>query len=652
MASEQELRNKFRSIIKEALSRNIVDRDIAEKAASEMEQMISIEGVRGDTVLHEFDEIYEKNKSLKGSKNDANSWLAFTCGLTSVKPSGDFLPARRIFARAGFPDIDADFEFERRQEVYDYIISTYGRDNVGNIGTYQTLKMKSYITRAVKALDLANGFHLGKDEFTKRNNILVREIIDSLPEQRGAFLKVYDDEGEEHTVLSMQDAYKYCENFRNKLDKFPDLVGHSSKIEGLCSSFGVHAAGVVISSEPLQQIAPLRSSSGGDGGGVDFATQFPYEDLEYIGLIKFDILALSTLSVMSECLRLIESRKGLRLDITNLPLDDNETFKLYRTGKLVGVFQCEERGMQSTMVKMNVDRFEDICAGIALFRPGPMANIPSYCARKNNSEKLEYFHPSIEPYVKNILEPTYGVLCYQESIMQICNSLAGFTISEGYQVIKAVGKKKGDYLAKFRNRFVQGCMVKNVPSDVAERYWDDFIMPFAAYGFNKSHSYCYGLLSYQTAYLKANFPHEFILAYLNVESRQKKWERVEQLESEAKAMRIKIAQRTINNSAVEWQIKVEENADGSEMVTLIPPLMCKGMRIAAAESIVKNQKYKNFEDFCFKVDPGVVDSECIGALKDAGFFSSTKDPVSEWNKYKEHFKKARAKGMTGQDMFA
>ena len=179
--------------------------------------------------------------------------------------------------------------------------------------------------------------------------------------------------------------------------------------------------------------------------------------------------------------------------------------------------------MQSTMIKMQVDRFEDICAGIALFRPGPMANIPRYCARKNGEEDIDYFHPSIARLVRPILEPTYGVLCYQESIMQICNSLANFTISEGYQVIKAVGKKKGDYLAKFQSRFVKGCVTNEVPEDVALKYWTDFIMPFAAYGFNKSHSYCYGLLSYQTAYLKANFPHEFMLAYLRVETRQKKW---------------------------------------------------------------------------------------------------------------------------------
>jgi len=652
LASEDALRSKYRELIRCSLASGRIDKSEAKSSAQELEEMLSMEGIKSDSVLHEFDAIYQSSAGACGMKNNANSWLAYAIGLTSAKPEGAFLPARRIFARAGFPDIDADFEFERRQEVYDYIIGAYGRENVGNIGTYQTLKMKSYITRSVKALDLSNSFHLGKEEYIKRNNLLVREIIDSLPEQKGAFLKVFDDEGEEHQVTSMNDAFKYCDAFHEKVSKFPELVEHASRLEGLSSSFGVHAAGIVISSEPLHRIAPLRSTSGGEGGGVDYATQFPYEDLEYIGLIKFDILALSTLSVVSECLRLIKDRKETVIDISQLPLDDENTFKLYRTGRLVGVFQCEERGMQSTMIKMQVDRFEDICAGIALFRPGPMANIPKYCARKNGDEDIDYFHPSIARLVKPILEPTYGVLCYQESIMQICNSLANFTISEGYQVIKAVGKKKGDYLAKFQSRFVKGCVTNGVPEDVGLKYWADFIMPFAAYGFNKSHSYCYGLLSYQTAYLKANFPHEFMLAYLRVETRQKKWERVVQLEAEARSMGIDIAPRVINNSSVNWLLDVFENADGSERAILTPPLMCKGIRVAAAENIEQNQKYKNFEDFCAKIDTGIVDSECILALKEAGFFKNVKDPVGDYMKYRDHFKKARSKGMTGQDLFA
>lgn len=224
MASEDALRSKYRELIRCSLASGRIDKSEAKSSAQELEEMLSMEGIKSDSVLHEFDVIYQSSVGACGTKNDANSWLAYAIGLTSAKPEGAFLPARRIFARAGFPDIDADFEFERRQEVYDYIIGAYGRENVGNIGTYQTLKMKSYITRSVKALDLSNSFHLGKEEYVKRNNLLVREIIDSLPEQKGAFLKVFDDEGEEHQVASMSDAFKYCDAFHEKVSKFPKLL--------------------------------------------------------------------------------------------------------------------------------------------------------------------------------------------------------------------------------------------------------------------------------------------------------------------------------------------------------------------------------------------------------------------------------------------
>ena len=445
-------------------------------------------GLSKDNILEEFYSIYKSLKGKKGDKNVINSVVAYCLKMSSKLPdlSDEFLAPRRIFARAGFPDIDADFDYERRHEVYEYLITKYGRDRVGNIGTYGTLKMKSYITRVVKALDLAGSFHLGKDSYVKNNNLLVREIIDSLPEQRGAFLKVRDDDGDDHVIKNLSDAMEHCEDFSKYLEKYPGISQHSSRIEGLTSNYGVHAAGIVISGEPLSRIAPLRGTRKiDDSSGVDFATQFAYEDLEHLGLIKFDILALSTLSVMSETIRTIKSRLGIDIDIQNLPLDDERSFELYRSGNLVGIFQCEERGMQKTMMQMGVDRFEDICAGIALFRPGPMASIPRYCARKSGQESINYFDDSIAPYVKDILKPTYGVLVYQEQVMQICNSLAGLTVSDGYQVIKAVGKKKEDQLKKYKDIFSDGAVSNGVNREVASKYWQDFIMPFASYGFNK-----------------------------------------------------------------------------------------------------------------------------------------------------------------------
>jgi DNA polymerase-3 subunit alpha len=610
-------------------------------------------GLSADSVLEEFYSIFKKMNGKKGSNNVVNSVVAYCLGITSKLPnlSEEFLPARRIFARAGFPDIDADFEYERRHEVYEYLISKYGRDRVGNIGTYGTLKMKSYITRAVKALDLAGSFHLGKESYVKNNNLLVREIIDSLPEQRGAFLKVRDDEGEDHVIKNLSDAIEYCEDFSKYLNKYPQISQHSSRIEGLASNYGVHAAGIVISGEPLCRIAPLRATSKmDDESGVDFATQFAYEDLEYLGLIKFDILALSTLSVISETIRTIKSRLDIDIDVENLPLEDDKTFELYRSGNLVGVFQCEERGMQKTMMQISVDRFEDICAGIALFRPGPMASIPKYCSRKKGQESIDYFDDSIAPYVTEILKPTYGILVYQEQVMQICNSLAGLTVSDGYQVIKAVGKKKEDQLKRYKNIFVDGTVANGVSKELASKYWQDFIMPFAAYGFNKSHSYCYGLLSYQTAYLKANFPAEFILSYLNVESFQKKWDRIDLLLSEARRMGINISAKNMNICKLRFEMN-EDRVGSKKKYTITPSILCKGLKMSAADEISNKQPFRNFEDFVTRVDTSVVDTEAITALQDAGFFPKTKNAVDKFVKLRDHVRATRKKGMSGVDIF-
>lgn len=651
--SEKSIKDVLFSLVKES-SRFPTLNDVQKnRALSELEEMSKIDGLLKEYLIEEFYSLYLKLKGKNGSKNNINSISAYCLEMSSVLPeiNSSFLPGRRIFARAGFPDIDADFDYEKRHEVYNYLIKKYGRENVGNIGTYGTLKMKSYVTRVVKALDLAESFNLGKDQYVKNNNSLVREIIDSLPEQRGAFLKVKDKGGEEHVIKNLNDAVEHCDDFSKYISKYPDILFHSKRIEGLASSYGVHAAGVVISGEPLAQIAPLRGTSKSeDDSGVDFATQFAYEDLEYLGLIKFDILALSTLSVMSETLKNVKTRYGIELNIENLPLDDSKSFELYRSGNLTGVFQCEEKGMQKTMMQMGVDRFEDICAGIALFRPGPMASIPRYCARKKGNEKIDYFHDSIKPFVSDILNPTYGILVYQEQVMQICNSLAGLTVSEGYQVIKAVGKKKEDQLKKFKNRFVDGCSTNNIDKNISARYWDDFIMPFAAYGFNKSHSYCYGLLSYQTAYLKANFPAEFILSYLNIETRQKKWDRIDVLSNEAKRMGIKINQKNLNVSKMNYVLG-EDLIGNLKFFNITPSILCKGLKFAAAEEIEKRQPFKNFEDFVAKVDTSIVDTEAIQALSDAGFFPKTKDPVDKFIKLRDHVRMVRKKGMSGVDLF-
>jgi DNA polymerase-3 subunit alpha len=632
----------------------------------EIDIMEHTEGLDEKPVLQKFYNIWKANNGKVGQKNEINSWTAYALGMTSKKPDIDseFLPKRRAFARKGFPDIDSDFDYERRDEIYKYIIDTYGRENVGNIGTYSGLKMKSFIRRAVKAIDPENTFYKGHDEWKTKTNELGDEILDSLPVQYGAFLKVQDENGNEHAIKTVQDANKWCAKFAYYMQKYPNILQHSKSIEGLLSIFGVHAAGVVISADPLSQIAPLRQSKISDenaDGTISYAyaTQFEYNDLEFLGLIKFDILALSTLSVVNHCCELIKENYGIDINVYNLPLDDRKTFDLYKSGKLTGVFQCEEPGMQKTMNKMGVDSLDDIMAGIALYRPGPMESIPTYCARKHGLEPIDYFHPSLRKFIEPYLKKTYALLVYQEQVMQLCNSIAGFSIPEGYVVIKAIGKKKPELLAKYRTRFISGAKNNDIEEKVAADYWDKVIMPFADYGFNKAHACCYAYNSYLTAYLKANYPEEFATAYLNVEIGRSNYDKVVLLEKMCEEMNIDILPRHINDCNLKYQIvRKADIANGIPTSQIMPSIKCKGLSDNAAKEIVEKQKYKSLQEFAEKTDPKFVDIKAFDALLQVGFFrpkngqSIKKEEVAKkFEIIREDLKKARKKGVSIGNMF-
>lgn len=460
---------------------DIVDKTIISKIEEELIIIENSDGLNDKNNLKTFYDIWKRHKDHhSGDDNKINSWTAYALGMTSQKPEGDFLPTRRAFARAGFPDIDADFDDERRDEVYQYLIERWGRDCVGNIGTYMTLKMKAAITRVAKAVDAADAFYRGPKECKARNHELAQEISKTLPVAPTGVIKWKDDEGNDVVIKTISQANQYMPEFSHYMEKYPDILEHSERLEGLVSNNSIHAAGVVISDVPLCQIAPLRSSKKG------LATQWAYEDLEAIGLIKFDILSIATLTVIKECLLLIEQNYGIDIDIEKLPLEDSATLDLYSSGHLKGVFQCENSGMQETMREIGVDSFRDVMAAIALYRPGPMDQIPEYVARKRGQNKVDYFHESLEPFVKPYLEQTYGILVYQEQVMQIVGSLAGFSVTDGYVMIKAIGKKKEYLMKRFESQFIDGCVENNIPKSVAEQYWKQFITPFASYGFNAS----------------------------------------------------------------------------------------------------------------------------------------------------------------------
>lgn len=645
--------------IKNELKSKVKDKQYLDKVESELDFMSKTNGLEGMNNLESFYNIYKKHSKDKGSANEINSWTAYAIGMTSKKPDGDFMFNRRAFVRAGFPDIDTDFDDERRGEVYQYIIDKYGRENVGNIGTYMAQKMKGAIRNVSKAVDAAKAFHKGKQECVSMNHELANDICKTLEVAPTGVIKWKDEDGKEIVIKSIEKAFEHIPDFRSYMKKYPEVYQHARHIEGILGSFSQHAAGIVVSDIPLEKIAPLRKSQKG------LATQYAYEDLESIGLIKFDILAIAALTVIRDAMVLIKENYGIDVDIKNLPLDDKKTLELYRSGNLNGVFQFENPGMQDTARQIGVDRFSDIVACVSLYRPGPMDSIPEYVSRKKGYKKVDYFHPSIEPHVKDVLAETYGVLCYQEQVMSICNSLAGFSISDGYVMIKAVGKKKEHLMKRYEEQFVTGCVAKKIPREIAQQYWTQFIIPFANYGFNKSHACCYGYLGWQTAYLKANFPDEFSVAFLNTFMRRafaksgKDREHVAMMEKDAKRIsNIKILNRSINECGAEYKIvKKKDPSAGVTQTEVRPPIFCKGIGYETVKHLVENQPYKSAEDLATKTETRYVNAETVTALCEGGYIDGKKGRdnvdklVEKFNIMREDMKLSKRKGIASVDIF-
>jgi DNA polymerase-3 subunit alpha len=639
--------------------------ELLQTVDQEVQLMSEVEDIDGKgTVLDKFLGIWNnsKQKGRTGHRNKVNSWTAFALGLTSQAPVGEFLALRRCFARASYPDIDSDFQDDRRDEIIDQIKLNYGLECVGNIGTYSQMHLKSVVRSLVKALDIAGCYFKGPEAFTTGNKEKGNEIVGSLPDPMGAKLIYVDpDTGDHHEIKTVQDAFDHVPSFQVYMHKHPEIMEHAQNIEGLNSTFSVHASGIIISNHPLSELAPMRPAKKkkiwDDAKNEEvvvqsYATQFAYEDCETIGLIKFDILAIKTLTAIKQCIDMVKAKFNIVIDPENIPLDDKATFKLYQTGNCTGVFQVENFGMQRTCRDIGVDRFEDIMAAIALYRPGPMVNIPIYIARKLGHQKVDYFHPSIEPFVKPFLESTYGVCVYQEQLMQVCMAIGGLSITDGYGVIKGVGKKQFDVLAKYRGQFVSGAVKNGIPKEVAEQYWDKFVIPFANYGFNAAHSCCYGYNSYLTAYLKANYPEEYLTSCLIVESERKKWERVLVLEKDCRRNNIKIetrGPRLLNQVGLKYQIIEWYDSNRNSPAIIRPSILCKGLALSAAKELVAKAPYKNMRDLATRTSK-MVDKSSIEALAEAGFLTPESDAVL-FTAIREDLKKAQKKGFESTDMF-
>jgi len=536
-----------------------------------------------------------------GRGSGAGSLVAWALGITDLDP----LPYDLLFERflnperVSMPDFDIDFCMDRRDEVIDYVARKYGRDRVSQIITYGTMAAKAVVRDSGRVLGHPYGMVDGIAKLIP--NTLGISLDDALGESEAA---------KKNPELASSDLIA---RYRTE-DDVRDLLDLARSLEDLTRNAGKHAGGVVIAPSPLSDFCPLFAEHDGEGRGKSPVTQFDKDDVESVGLVKFDFLGLRTLTIIDWAVKAINKRRQAAgeapLDITALPLDDADTYKLFARGDTVAVFQFESRGMRELLKRAMPDVFEDIIALAALFRPGPLGSgmDKEWCDRKHGHTEVSYPHPSLEP----VLGPTYGVIVYQEQVMQIAQVLAGYTLGGADMLRRAMGKKKPEEMAKERAKFESGCAERGIPASQATPIFD-LMEKFAEYGFNKSHSAAYALVAYQTAWLKNYYPAEFMAATCS--SDMDNTDKVVNFLDEARVMGLEVLPPHVNASeymfeAVEPRV-IRYGIGG-----------VKGVGRGVCEAIVEARRaggpFNDLLDFCKRVDSTKLNRRALEALVNAG----------------------------------
>jgi DNA polymerase-3 subunit alpha len=463
---------------------------------------------------------WAKNQGIAvgpGRGSAAGSLLSYLLNITNVDPIKYDLIFERFLnpERVSPPDIDLDFDDTRRGEVLAYVAKKYGKDHMAQIITFGTMAARGSLRDAGRALGYSY-------DFCDR----IAKLIPGGPvTQREGFLKHCVE-----TVDEVKTAYESDPQVKT-------LIDAASKLEGVARHASTHACAVVISPKPLTEYLPLQR--GTEEG--DVITQYEMHAVEDLGLLKMDFLGLANLSIIGDTLAMVKRNHGIVIDIESIPLEDPKAFKVLQAAQTTGVFQLESSGMKRYLKDLKPTHIEDIIAMVALYRPGPMELIPDYIARKHGRKQVEYLHPALEPILKN----TYGVMIYQEQLLAAVRALAGFSLAEADILRKAVGKKIKSLLDEQEGKFIEGAKRVGTPDDIAKKFWA-LVEPFNRYAFNRSHAACYAMLAYQTAYLKANWPSEFMAAFLNSETGDV--ERVAFLVDEARTMGLQVLPPHINES--------------------------------------------------------------------------------------------------------
>ena len=536
---------------------------------------------------------YAKSQGISvgpGRGSGAGSIAAYAIEITDIDPIKYNLLFERFLnpERVSMPDFDIDFCYERRQEVIDYVARKYGADHVAQIITFGTMSARMVIRDVGRALDVP---YAEVDTLAKMIPFELHITIKKAMEQNVELREKYENDEEIHKLLDI-----------------------SMALEGLPRQASTHACGVVITKDPVDTYVPLYVRD------EAISTQFIMTTLEELGLLKMDFLGLRTLTVISDAKKLVKECRGIDVEIDQ-EMADTEVYKLWGEGKSSGIFQFESAGMTNFMKELKPDGLEDIIAGVSLYRPGPMDQIPRYIKNKLNPDHVEYTHPALEP----ILNVTYGCMVYQEQVMQIVRELAGYSLGRADLVRRAMGKKKLDVMAKERENFIHGqvddegnvvipgCVRNGIDEQSANKIFDE-MAEFAKYAFNKSHAAAYAVVSYQTAYLKRYYPEEFMAATLN--SFLGNLDKVPEYIDECKRLGIEILKPNINKSFTKFTVDNKRIRFGMGSV--------KNVGFAAIDAIVaereKNGPYQSFTDFCERIQSEAVNKKCIECLIKAGAF--------------------------------
>jgi len=551
-----------------------------------------------------------------GRGSAGGSIVAYLSNITNVDPLKYDLYFQRFLNpdRISPPDIDLDFADKRRDEVINYVSEKYGRNKVAQIITFGTMAAKASIRDVGRALGYPYSY--------------CDKIAKMIP-----------------LGFSLEDTLEKIEEFKDLYDSDKEaerLIDLALKIEGCARHASTHACGVVISRNILDESVPIQHPTQDEKGIV---TQYEMHSVESMGLLKIDFLGLKNLTIIEETLKRIYAVHGINVDIDRIPLDDPKTYKLLQAADCIGVFQLESDGMRRYLKQLKPTEIEDIIAMVALYRPGPMQHIPEYIRGKHERKEVRYRHPLLKP----ILETTYGIPVYQEQIMRIAQDLAGFTLAEADILRKAIGKKIEKLLMEQKDKFVNGMKKNNIDERIAIELWH-WIEPFARYSFNKSHAACYAIIAYQTAYLKANYPVEYMAALLTSEGSD--LERIAILIEECKKMKIEVLPPDINESFSNFSVVPKKNQIRFGLSAI------KNVGYNIVELIINERKqnghFKSIEDFVSRVDSKVLNKKSLESLARAGVFDklgernqilNNMEKLLDWSKKNQKMKESGQRGL-------